>query len=429
MAALQELDLDPASDTMSVEDQIAANTATLKNALALVEEELTDAIQAEGLADRIARERMIQKAIDTSVTAQTDMAHQFPTGIASVMATRNAAGMVTVDVNGDVADDYMDVDGETIAGSGDWNGVTMTSGTNTLVVYTDIEAPSDKDFNVAYPGTLLDDALSDNLVAKAMSDGFPSVPGTTWEYGADGGRATTVTGAFDGVPGDFTCTSTMATCTVSIDLMGKLKTSPDWRFTADFQNTATVKDPDVAYAYFGWWLDKPEDNMATHMTEVFAGAVGDPAANATLAIEGNATYVGPAAGKYATKSYSAGVQTDAAVGHFTASTTLTAKFLGGDGGDAGTIGGSVTGFELDDGATPAWSVKLEDATLDETANDFNGVSLATFGPTSKVEGVWEGAFFDADTTDPTNAPGTVVGTFSAVSDSASLLGAFGATKR
>ena len=23
--------------------------------------------------------------------------------------------------------------------------------------------------------------------------------------------------------------------------------------------TATVKDPDAAYAYFGWWLDKPED--------------------------------------------------------------------------------------------------------------------------------------------------------------------------
>ena len=24
--------------------------------------------------------------------------------------------------------------------------------------------------------------------------------------------------------------------------------------------TATVKDPDAAYAYFGWWLNKPEGN-------------------------------------------------------------------------------------------------------------------------------------------------------------------------
>ena len=221
------------------------------------------------------------------------------------------------------------------------------------------------------------------------------------------------TGTFDGVPGQFTCTAT-DNCTVVTDSDGKLVASMNWRFTPMAPLTATVKDPDVAYAYFGWWLDKPEDNTLTHMTEVFAGAVGDDGADVTLAIEGNATYVGPAAGKYATKSYSAGVQTDAAVGHFTASTTLTAKF-GDDTDPAGTIGGSVTGFELDDGATPAWSVKLDDAPLTVGNNDFNHTSEATFGPTSKVMGVWEGAFYGAGAAD--TAPGTVVGTFSAVSDS------------
>ena len=39
-------------------------------------------------------------------------------------AKRNAAGMVTVDVNGDADDDY--AGGETTAGSGDWNSVTLT---------------------------------------------------------------------------------------------------------------------------------------------------------------------------------------------------------------------------------------------------------------------------------------------------------------
>ena len=183
---------------------------------------------------------------------------------------------------------------------------------------------------------------------------------------------------------------------------------------------------------FGWWLNKPEDNTVTHMTEVFAGAVG-AAANVTVEIEGNATYVGPAAGKYATKSFTAGVQTDAGVGHFTASATLTAKFgtaLVDDQGNAGTINGMVNGFELDDGTSQTWSVKLEDAPLSTGGNDFTGVSEATFGPTSKVMGVWAGSFFnDADTTDDTNAPGTVVGTFSAASANASLLGAFGATKQ
>ena len=35
-------------------------------------------------------------------------------------------------------------------------------------------------------------------------------------------------------------------------------------------------------------------------------------------------------GKYATKTFTAGVQTDAAVGHFTATAKLTAKFGEGD---------------------------------------------------------------------------------------------------
>ena len=153
-------------------------------------------------------------------------------------------------------------------------------------------------------------------------------------------------------------------------------------------------------------------------------------ANVTVAIEGNATYVGPAAGKYATKSFTAGVQTDAGVGHFTASTTLTAKFLGGEDADAGTIGGSVTGFELDDGATPAWSVKLDDATLMNGQNDFNGASEATFGPTSKVMGVWEGAFFnDADTTDQPMHQVQLLARLVRYRHNASLLGAFGATKQ
>ena len=164
----------------------------------------------------------------------------------------------------------------------------------------------------------------------------------------DGGRAKTVDGTFDGVPGHFACGA--ETCTLMTDDKGKLiSTTEAWRFTPMAPLTATVKDPDEAYAYFGWWLDKPEDNADTHMTEVFTGAVGDTGANVTAAIEGTATYVGPAAGKYATKSFSAGVQTDAGVGHFTASTTLTAKFLNEL--EAGSIGGSVTGFELDDGAT------------------------------------------------------------------------------
>ena len=416
---------------LMLEGNEAEHVAYLEKKIADQAQTVTDAAAKTALADRIAREVMIQTAITASVTAQTTgqttEANEFPSDIMAVTATRNPAGMVAVKVDDD---DY--TGGETTAGAGDWNGATLTKGTNTLVVYTDIEAPADKLLTAHYSRTELDMALTfetatDQRAGKAQSAGFPSDPGTTWMYtGEDGGRAKTVAGTFDGVPGHFSCTVDDANCTLMTDADGKLITTAQaWQFTPMAPLTATVKDPDAAYAYFGWWLDKPEDNMMPHMTEVFAGAVGDDGANVTDAIEGTATYVGPAAGKYATKSFSAGVQTDAGVGHFTASTTLTAKFDEVD--DDRTIDGSVTSFVLDDGATPTWSVKLMEAMLTLDDNNFDGVSEATFGPTAKVMGVWEGAFYGAGAAD--TAPGTVVGTFSAVSENASLLGAFGATKQ
>ena len=403
-------------------DDAIVRAETAETKLAEAEDDVAAAEMAKMLADRIAREARIQTAITNSVTTQGTDVNAFPSDITSVTATRNAAGMVAVKVSDE---DY--TGGETTAGSGDWNGVTLTNGTNTLAIYTDIEAPSDVLFLTQY--ATVENFLKEGQVGKAASGHFPTAASATWDYtGATDERPKSFRGSYDGVPGVFKCTI-MDTCMLSTNAKGELiATTQVWDFTPDAPNAAMVKDPDAAYAHFGWWLNKPEDNTERHMTEVFAGGTTGHGANVTFAIEGNATYVGPAAGKYATKSFTAGVQTDAGVGHFTASTTLTAKF--GDDSDAGMIGGSVTGFELDDGATPTWSVKLEDATLNNGAATFNGMTEATFGPTAKVPGVWEGSFFnDADTDDDANAPGTVVGTFSAVSTNASLLGAFGATKR
>ena len=268
--------------------------------------------------------------------------------------------------------------GETTAGSGDWNSVTLTrtdavtEASHTVVFYTDIAAPADQKFSDAYTQLQLDDALDSMTVGKAASSGFPSTPDTDWEYtGADDGRAKTVTGTFDGVLGQFTCTA--PTCTVMADEEGKLVASDGWRFTADSQNTATVKDPDDDYAYFGWWLDKPKANDGVHDVEVFAGgSTDDHAAEVSNEIVGNATYSGPAAGKYVTKTFSAGVHSDSGVGHFNATTNLTAKFGAADA--EGTIGGSVTGFVLDDVTAVSWKVILEDADLTDNTATFNGTS-------------------------------------------------------
>ena len=430
VAALQELNLDPASDTMSVEYQIAANTTTLKDALAKIREEARTALTEAARKEKIAREVAVNTAIGANRVG--DSANVFPTGITVQAVTRNAAGMVTVDVNGAADDVY--AGGETTAGSGDWNSVTLTKtdagteATDTVVFYTDIEAPSDKLLTAQYEQTELDDALNADRVEKAASAGFPSASDTDWEYtGETDGRAKTVTGTFDGVPGQFTCTADA--CTVMTDDKGKLIASEGWRFTPVSPLTATVKDPDVAYAYFGWWLNKPKANVDEHDVEVFAGGTAEHEAEVNEAIEGTATYAGPAAGKYVTKTFSAGVHSDSGVGHFTAKASLTAKF-GAATGLVGTIGGSVTGFVLDDTTAASWKVTLEDATLQGGDATFNGLSEVDFGggATTNDAGTWQGSFYGAGATDA-DAPDTVTGTFDALTDNASVIGGFGATKQ
>ena len=220
----------------------------------------------EALAERIAREAKILAAIVLSQVSATPTL--VPTFVTSVTATRNAAGMVAVKV-----DDDGFTGGETTAGSGDWNGVTMTSGTNTLVVYTDIEAPSDKDFKDKYGADVLNNALAGDNVGYVASAGFPSAPGTSWIYGGDADRATTVAGSVRGLAGTFSCTGA---CMLPTEEMGDLAASGDeaWTFTPTDPN-GTIDVPDAAYAYFGWWLNKPEGQRAwiIHMSKSSPGAV------------------------------------------------------------------------------------------------------------------------------------------------------------
>ena len=59
--------------------------------------------------------------------------------------------------------------------------------------------------------------------------------------------------------------------------------------------------------------------------------------------------------------------------------------------------------------------------------DFGGGPTAT---ENAGAGTWQGSFYaDADADDNTNAPDTVAGTFDAITENASVIGAFGATKQ
>ena len=428
VSALQDLDLEPASDTMSVEDQIAENTATLKNKLA---EDKKD----EDLATRIARASMVLMSIGEDPGGIVRKPFP-PTGasVTGVTAERDADDLVTVDLNGELDDDY--ADNEITAGSGDWNSVTMTKTnaddtTDTVVVYTDIAAPTDADFGTLYPsGTNFLDA--DN-VEEAQADNFPMGPSQQLTYSATSGNPLSFRGTFDDVPGVFVC-SEDTECILSTDPKGVLEASEHtWGFTPDAPNSATVKKPAEAYTYFGWWLNKPVKAAGMHAVDVFAGGVMDHDAEITQAIVGTAKYAGPAAGKYATETFTAGVQTDAAVGHFTATANLTAKFgTVSEMGDG--ISGTVTGFELDDVTSVPWKVILEPTGEFQPNNaNFTGTTEVDFGGGATATendgaGNWQGTFYGVGA-EAADAPTTVVGTFGAAHQDASVLGAFGATKQ
>ena len=429
--------------------------AYLESQLAAIERETETARDKADRDERIDREGAVRTAISTKrVVSTTQEPLPLPAtashGVSEVGVERAVDGTVTVDVNGDADDVY--TGGETTAGSGDWTSVTMTKTnsdandtTDTLVIYTDIEEPADEPFNEQYVRAVRDNILmpptsnvpSDDQAAhrkKAASDEFPSGPSQTLLYGDETGNPGSFAGMFDGVPGTYECTAS-GTCTLTTNDDGELNEAGDWRFSPN-NNLATVKDPDTAYTYFGWWLNKPEDSDDPHDTDVFASGTTGHSADVDVAIEGTATYSGQAAGKYVTRTFSAGVQTDAGVGHFTADANLTARF-----GDETALGdgikGSVTGFDLDDGSSPSWRVILENAAFVDGDSDFGGTTEVDFGggATENADGDthpgnWQGTFYGAGEEDE-DAPGTVVGTFDAVDadENAAVLGAFGATKQ
>ena len=423
-----------ASETASLHAQLKA----AKVEVARIQLAAADALKEAAMKERIAREKGIRAAIVLLDNRVGEVAKGFPTGISEVIATRKA-GKVMIDVNGDTDDVY--TGGEVSADNDAWTSAMLTKtdeaseATDTLVIYTDIEAPSDKLFTLQYSQIVRDNIFGELARLKmARASGFPSGPSVTWTYdGSPSGRAKTFPGTFDGVAGQFACTDT-ADCSLGTNPKGELATATgtSWRFTPQSPLTATVKDPDVAYAYFGWWLNKPKANDGIHDVEVFAGGTQEHAVTIAAAIVGNASYAGPAAGKYVTKSFTAGVHTDSGVGHFTATASLAAKF-GVDSGVLGTVGGTIGSFILDGATTVPWSVKLEDADLDMGSTPFKGTTEVNFGggfTATEVggAGTWQGSFYDAGAT-PADAPGAVAGTFDAVTDNASLIGGFGATKK
>ena len=412
-----------AADTRISDLEGMLGTANTK--IATLEQQIADAAAEQAAKDaEDAREERIatEDALRDVITTADNRADAAGTGrgfaATDVTVERDAAGKVTAEIG----EDY---EGETTAGSGDWNSVTMTDGDNTVLLYTDIDAPADKAFNDQYDRATRDNILdNDARVKLAMAAAFPTGSTESKTFGGESGNPGSFDGSFDGVSGTYECTAGGGTCVLTTDADGELAMAGDWRFTPN-SNLATVKDPDMTHVHFGWWLKKTKDGPED--VEVFTGATADHAVGgaAIQAIEGTASYSGPAAGKFVTKTFEAGVQTDANAGHFTATATLTAKF--GEADEMGSIEGEVGHFTLNDTLSAAWTVTL--GSVDLTNNDSfeAGVTDVNFGGAdNEGVGTWTGSFYGAGA-DAGDHPDAVAGKFDAATPGASLLGAFGAT--
>ena len=299
--------------------------------------------------------------------------------------------------------------------------------TEDVVVYTDIEAPVERPIADLYMTGMSYVAIGDaDERGRVKLTRVPEAEGDPLVYGP---LATGIGGTYRGIDGTFTCPTGCTVTTAADGTVTIVNGNGDMQFTPE-DVIATYDKADDGYVYFGWWLNKPDKNTDDHMVEAFAG--GNNIATAPAGLEGTATYMGPAAGKYVTKSFTDGDPTDAQVGHFNATATLTANFGPDKVGDllADMISGSVTGFEQDGESLGTWKVSLKEATIDPSGSFASTTDMNFGGATSGDAGLWQGQFYGPGATPAADQPGTAAGTFDAlVGDSGYVTGAFGAQKQ
>lgn len=246
-----------------------------------------------------------------------------------------------------------------------------------------------------------------------------------------GATMISIPGSYHGVSGTYSCdpTGTTTTCTAAVASRGfTLGTADAWTFRPGNANARVMEAADTEYASYGWWLHKSLDGR-TFIASAFVDDKGeaDQAAGGITALNGSATYVGGAAGKYSLFSLTGGTN-DA--GHFTARAKLEADFTNNTAATA--ITGTIDQFIGADGETRNWSVELmgspiaDAGTFGDTEGD-NGTQWTIDGQAARESGQWSGSLREAGTD---LVPQAATGTFySRYALDGRMVGAFGANKQ
>ena len=334
----------------------------------------------------------------------------------------------------------------------------MAMTTEYVVVYTDIDEPTDAVYSEYFTSATVGDrtavsgvnvadreltlATQDAAMAARMglfgSGVFPTVPGTFMEYDEDDQDTTDVMenkypGTFYGVPGSYFCGN--ADCRAEVSGTGVLTLEGNWTFVPDGTDTAMISVPggtqDDDYLWFGYWVETvdPDEGAETYTVQTFTGGsmLYEFPSDAQM-VKGRATYTGAAGGVYMRRE---SLDT-ATTGTFTAKATVNAVFGGGDIGidDQFKVSGMVEDFVDDVGRNLGWTAMLSEATIERSeAGEFTGV---TMGDSAADAGAWSGQFYGpaddgADTPVPV-LPTGVAGEFNANFNNGHAAGGFGATR-
>ena len=424
-------------------------------------------------AAKESRNAELQRRSDAEVADMTETARKLYAGIGNAPLTmtgdgaRNAAYSGTNDADITITmDDAADGDGtdvtqvlkatmKNIGRNHGWMGKqyvasgTGVDGTYEAVVYSNVEAPKQgRKFGSrdavtttgAFEYQLENGALAltsgTNDGKRVAFTGVTRTAGTEMfslpDPNPSGATTILIPGSYHGVSGTYNCkpADAAAGCSAAVAAKGFTVSSDDtWTFTPSNANARVMDAADTAYASFGWWLKKTE-NDATYTASAFVDEKGTVnAASGLNDLNGTATYQGGAAGQYALHSDIGGTN-DA--GKFTARVTLEADFTNNTAETA--ITGTVDNFMGADGQSRDWSVTLNGSQIGDDG-EIGNASASTGVDTvwsigdnaAAASGQWSGSLLNQPTD---GVPQVATGTFyTTYGNDGRMVGAFGANKQ
>ena len=421
------------------EDEKAANAAMAITAAKLhkgIAPQTSTADAAPGTALQAGERAADYNNVDTpsGTTAAVDTNINVGIGTAEVVALTEDKKTMVADLHG-------------------WEGKRYTAepdddGMYEAVVYSNVGEPTmgakfnsgdTGENNVGFATTDGTLALADatNLAARIASPSFDHSAGYKTfklpENNPSGSTMIPISGSYYGVAGTYSCTPTVAAdgCRVNRAADGYTLAltgtgGGTWTFKATNPEARVTEMPDAIYASYGWWIHKSADD-STYTASAFVDDKGNvPDAAGLDTLQGSATYMGGAAGKYALSSSTGGTN-DA--GHFTARATLEADF------SDNSITGTIDQFMGADGMSRDWSVELKEAAVAATGgitragtDQENNDTVWTIGGTAgAASGEWSGSLQDNG---DDGVPKVGTGTFyTEYGSEGRMVGAFGVNKQ